>query len=176
MFGAKKNGEPIVVSIDNSEVDKLVEAIGEIHRDLVTAKADVAKLSARVDAEVELADLRDQIEAAKRERATLIEGHERSKRETEHSVGLLRKEVDAEKAQAEKDFDLARREAELTVRENAVDEQVAKLGEKLEFVTKTLQAQKQEIFDLVKQLIDNLPNMNVAIGAGSARPQAGDDD
>lgn len=123
---------------------------------------EVAGLRGERDAQQGLRDLTDErndltarIERLKIEKDRTDETNRRERREVEHMVGLEKKRMEQERI-------LAVREAELKVKEDAVDAKVAALTEQLDFSTKELGSQITYLKDdIIKQVFERLPIVEV---------------
>lgn len=150
------------------------ELLDEIHK----LSKEVAALRGERDAGKDAIKLTDDVGRLKKElvdlrieKAVEQEDNAREKREVEHMVGL-------EKKRAAQERDLAIREAQLKVKEEAVDARVTQFEEKMDFVEKSLTAQVQYLKDdIIKEVFKRLPvvevnkNLNFTNGTSGARKE-----
>ena len=126
-------------------------------------RADVKSLKSERDETAERNKLRDQIAELKREKATLTEDNNRKIRETEHKTGLL-------KVRQEHEVANARRETELSVREENLKADKRRFADEMEFQRKHLQGEVDRIDGVLKAILERLPVIDVALSGGAAPP------
>ena len=132
--------------------------------ELAGLRADVKSLKSERDETAERNRLRDQIEELKREKATLTEDNARKIRETEHKTGLLKVKQEHEVANA-------RRETELSVREENLKADKRRFADEMEFQRKHLQGEVDRIDGVLKAILERLPVIDVAL-SGDAAPRS----
>lgn len=141
----------------DAERDKLAE-------ELAGLRADVKALKSERDETAERNRLRDQIAELKREKATLAEESARKIRETEHKTGLLKTKQEHEVANA-------RRETELSVREENLKADKQRFAGEMEFQREHLQGEVDRIDSVLKAILERLPVIDVAL-SGDAAPRS----
>lgn len=141
----------------DAERDKLAE-------ELAGLRADVKALKSERDETAERNRLRDQIAELKREKATLAEDNARKIRETEHKTGLLKTKQEHEVANA-------RRETELSVREENLKADKQRFAGEMEFQREHLQGEVDRIDSVLKAILERLPVIDVAL-SGDAAPRS----
>ena len=135
---------------------------------LETAKRqadELAKLSGEIkalrlekDQTLDLISLRKSVEDLKLEKGRLVEENDRKIRETEHRVGLLRK-------QQEQDVANTKRETTLTVREENLSKDQERFKAEMEFQRTHLQQEIDRIDDILKKVLERLPNVEATFTA-----------
>lgn len=146
------------------EVDqKTLDQITEMSRQLAALTGEVAALSNVKSRTADRNKLLDEIEAMKREKATLIEEHDRRERDTKHEVGLLRKQWEQDKEHQERQIELKQQEAVLKVREENLTAERKRFEEQMEFARDQMKAEVDRLVAANQSLLNALPNVAVRL-------------
>ncbi len=105
----------------------------------------------------ELANVREEIANAKIEKERLEENHAKQERELRHMIGL-------EKKRQEFEIKQAREETSLRVRESNLNAEKTRFEENLKFNTDRFEKMESYLKDMMKSILERLPNVNMQIG------------
>lgn len=141
--------------------DKLEAQIKQTVREILTkALSDtetlIGRLKTSFDVAKHIADLREQLETLKIEKARKEEDFARKEREIEHKVGLERKRQEFEIAQS-------KREATVTVREENLKADRERFDEQLKFHEKRFTEEVKYLKEMVGQVLERLPKIDVGV-------------
>lgn len=145
------------------QLTELIAQIGEL-------TGEVRGLKRQRDRTQELADLEDQVANLKREKELLTEQSDRKVRETEHSTGLLRTQVEAERKQSQRDAELAAKAAKLEVREENLQADKDRFAEEVRFQREFMQGEVNRLERMIGEVLARVPKVEIkAGGQASAR-------
>jgi len=165
---------------DKARQDGL-DLIRSLSEQISRLEGQVNDLTRQKDRTAELRQLEDRLETVKREKARHDEENDRKIRETEHRVGLLRK-------QQELDVANAKRETELEIREGNLSREQQSFEERMEFQDKLRRDEAARTHELMQAVLERLPNIQAtftrteggsgrrsrALRAGTSREEAED--
>jgi hypothetical protein len=152
VFGIK---ESRLQEIVRETVESVVNDSQErVKRDLDGFKT-VAELQDRVT------KTREQIETLRIEKERIEEAHARREREVEHKVGLERKRQEFEIAQA-------KRETELTVREENLTADRKRFEEQMKFLTERFEEEVEYQRELLTKVLERLPSAEIIANLSNA--------
>jgi hypothetical protein len=143
--------------------DRLADEIAELRGEVKGLRRERDAATTSLDLADEVVELKTELEDLRISKGRLTEDNERKVREVEHKVGLERKRQEFE-------IEQARREADVTVREEALKEQEKRFQEHLKFNSERFDSQVTYLQKIVRQVLDRLPTVNVD------RQIGGDDD
>jgi predicted RNase H-like nuclease (RuvC/YqgF family) len=140
----------VVAGIVQSQFGTIKKEIGEI--------GDVLALKRKKS------ELEGQIEKLKLEHANFKEDQARQVRETEHKVGLVKK-------QHEQEIEFAKREVALEVKEQTLDADRKRFEEQMKFEREQLEGQIGHLRDIIDPLLRALPSAEIiaSIGGGKTK-------
>lgn len=104
----------------------------------------------------EVLDLKRQISELEISKSKKQEEFDKEERELRHMIGL-------EKKRQEFEIEQAKRETTVLVREENLAEDKKRFTEQLEFNTKRFETMEKYLKDTLSDVLDRLPNINVAI-------------
>jgi hypothetical protein len=142
-------------------VDHLEAQIKQTVREILTkALSDtetlIGRLKSSFDVAKHIADLKEQLETLKIEKARKDEEFARKERDIEHKVGLERKRQEFEIAQA-------KREATVTVREENLKADRDRFNEQLKFHEERFTAEVGYLKEMVGDVLKRLPTVTVGV-------------
>lgn len=131
--------------------DRLADELAEL-------KAQVKALRRERDDTAERSELRQQIETLKLSKDRLVEENDRKIRDTEHKVGLLKLKQDHEVANA-------KRETELSVREQNLSADKDRFKAEMDFQRERLTQEINRIDNILTQVLKRLPDVTATFTA-----------
>jgi chromosome segregation ATPase len=134
--------------------DELVEQIAGLRGDIKALKAEREAVTEQLDLTAEITGLKEQISDLEVDESRIKEAHARERREVEHQVGLQRKRQDFE-------VEAAKRDTELTVREENLHAERERFDRDMDFQRKELQSQIGYLKDLMERLFERLPSISL---------------
>lgn len=153
MIGSKKRDTAVLDRIESTS-----KQLAAVSGKLSEAQDRLGLASEYETAQKQLADLRIQLQRQE-------EDHKRAERETEHKLGLHRKQVESERTIMHKEAEAERiravEEAKLAVREGNLDAERKRFEQEIDFRTKRFEQEAETLRDLTKQILDRLPKVNV---------------
>lgn len=158
----------------DSQLEKLLEQVEDLSRKVAALKGEREAGREVVTLQEQIARLRRQITELEIQKDKREEDNARSIRETEHKVGLVRREFEAEKAQHLKEVEMAKRQAKLEVEEANLGREREAFDKEMKFRTDRFQEEVEKQSQLIKQILERLPNVNVML-EGGARAAAAED-
>lgn len=145
----------------NGELEKLSDQIRVL-------TGEVAKLQGQRDSGREVIELQDTVKTLKEEvtnleikRSKERETNEREKRETQHEVGLLRKQQEWERQKQEEETELAIEEARVEVREKNLEQEKELLNDRIKFMEERFNEEVGYIHDLMEKILERLPTVSM---------------
>ena len=145
----------------SSERDQLRATTKELREEIAGLKAEREARKRERVLHDETLRLKEQIEDLKIEKGRLTEDNQREIREVRHMVGLERKRQEFEAEQAKKDVEAAKRTATLEVREENLAAERQTFDDHMEFREKRFTEEVDYLKDLMGQILDRLPTVNV---------------
>lgn len=144
-------------------VDILAEEVSNavVSRMAQQFQRDFDALNEVESATQQVIDLQKDIAKLQAEKDLITEGFARKERELEHKTGLVRSEIEAEKRQAQKDYDLRVQEAKLEARAVGLQEREKAFTEKMTFIEKRFTEEVGYLKDMVKNMSDRLPDATI---------------
>lgn len=106
--------------------------------------------------------LEKEVERLKLEKERIQEQHAREERETQHNVGLLRKQLDADRKNMERESKLSEQAAELRVREENLAADKARFTEEMTFQREHFERMAGDIKDILGKVLDRLPDVTAS--------------
>jgi chromosome segregation ATPase len=134
----------------------LVEEIAGLRGDIKALKREREAVSEELDLSDEVVSLKRQISQLEIDEAKLTEKHARDRREVEHQVGLQRKRQDFE-------IDAAKRDTELKVREENLKTERERFNRDMDFQREELKNQIGYLKDLMEKLFERLPSASMTL-------------
>lgn len=155
--------ERLFGSKSEDQIKQLADQLsGEVSYRVKTALQNEFVALAEVDqATQKVVELTKEIAVLKAEKAGIEEGFARKEREIEHKVGLLRTEIEAEKKQSEKDFELRVKEAKLQAAEANLTERAKAFSEKMDFMEQRFTGEVGYLKELLEQMSKRLPDATI---------------
>lgn len=145
--------------LTDEKAQALSKAIGDLTR-------QVEELRGKREAGEEVISLQDKITALQKQLTTLEiqkakkdEDHERAKRETEHKVGLVRKEFDEEKKTHAKELELSKKEAKLDLREENLNEERKRFEDQMKFIRDRFEDEQKASREILGKILNRLPDV-----------------
>jgi len=136
------------------QVSKAVRAVFDDY--LVGTEGALEKIRTAFSLEERLAKLREELEAAKLEKARRDEEFARREREIEHKVGLERKRQEFEVSQA-------KREATVSVREENLKHDRERFEQQLKFHEERFTAEVGYLKGMLEQMMKRLPSAEIIL-------------
>jgi hypothetical protein len=124
--------------------------------ELAQLKAQVKALRAERDNTRGVTELTQELERLKIEKDRLVETNDRKIRETEHRVGLLKKQQDQDVANA-------KRETKLEVREENLTADKDRFKAEMAFQREHLQREVDRIEGILTKVLERLPNIDATL-------------
>jgi hypothetical protein len=150
---------------DGKRRQRELEGLTLLEEQLARLTGEVKALRTEKDRSVEVTALNERIETMKRERDRLTETHDREVRETEHAVGLLRRQTEADAANM-------KRAAELGVQQQNLNAEKALLKRETDFQREFLERYAGRMEDVLATVIAKVPDVSAVLKgtfvAGSA--------
>jgi chromosome segregation ATPase len=134
--------------------DRLSDEIAGLRGDIKALQREREAVSEQISLAGEITDLKQEISDLEIEEGKIREQHAREKREVEHQVGLQRKRQDFE-------IKAAKRETELTVREENLAAERDRFNRDMEFQREELKNQIGYLKDLMERLFERLPSISL---------------
>lgn len=106
--------------------------------------------------------LQKQVNDLKLEKENIKEDHAREERELRHMIGLEKKRQEFETKKATE-------EATLKVREENLKADKSRFEENLKFNTERFEKMESYLKEMMKNILDRLPNVNVELNRGSRK-------
>jgi hypothetical protein len=158
-------------SNDHDRLKSIVDQLSdEVAHRVETKLTDEFVALAEVEQATEkVVKLTGEIAQLKEQKASIEEGFARREREGEHKIGLLRQEIEAEKAQSEKDFALRVKEAKLEAREEGLQQRQQAFTERMDFMTKRFEGEVGYLKELLEAMSARLPDASI-IAVGGVKP------
>jgi chromosome segregation ATPase len=138
-----------------SEIERLTEEIALL-------KGEVKGLRTERNHTARLNELETEINTLEISKSKLIEDNDKKVRETEHAVGLLRK-------QQEQDHEHAVRMAKLEVGEENLTKEREAFTKELEFRTSQMAGEMDRFEKITEKILDRLPDVNAALSIGGGK-------
>lgn len=150
--------------------DRLADEIHGLKDKIADLESEVKAMTEVRDRTAEVQRLGEQIEQLRLEKGRLTEEHAREVRETEHRVGLLRKQQDQELTHA-------KRMTELEVREGNLKAERDRFEKDMAFQHRQLQGEVDRIDGVLKAILERLPVIDVELTGGvGMKRKAGKDE
>jgi hypothetical protein len=129
----------------------LIERIESLYLTLAAVEGRLAEKSEALEVVADYEIVKKKLTDAEIELSKKDEEHARKMRETEHKIGLVRQQMDAESKAAKK-------EAELAVREEAMEQQKAEFDRQMKFREDRFQDEINATRNLMDQILTRLPS------------------
>ena len=126
-------------------------------------RGDIKALRAERSATARASGLEREVEQLKLEKAGLVEANAREIRETEHSVGLLRKRLEQDRANAAEESRLAAEKAKLEVRQENLAADKQRFADEMKFQREHLQREVDRIEGILGKVLERLPNIETSL-------------
>lgn len=134
------------------EMDRIKQAIADLKIEREAAGKEVGLTRELVALKTEISDL-------KIDKGRITEEHAKRERELTHMIGL-------EKKRQEVELDQARRDIALKVREENLAADKSRFTEEMKFQRERFEKEVGYLKDMMADILDRLPNVNVALGLG----------
>ncbi len=154
-FGWRAKREAIEDQV-SAKVARIVEDQFGTIRDEIGNIGDVLALKRKKG------ELEEQIETLKLEHANFKEDQARQVRETEHKIGLV-------KRQHEQEVEFAKREVALEVKEKTLDADRKRFEEQMKFEREQLEGQIGHLRDIIDPLLRALPSAEIIASIGGSQ-------
>lgn len=151
-------GSPTEVKVQGF-IDKLTEEVA--YRATDKLQNEFIALQEVESATQKVIDLQKEIAKLQAEKDNITEGFARKERELEHKTGLVRSEIEAEKRQASKDFDLRVQEAKLEAKAIGLQEREKAFAEKMTFIEKRFTEEVGYLKEMVSDMSKRLPDATI---------------
>jgi hypothetical protein len=129
---------------------------GIVNEHFAGMRKDIAAIGKLASLKAERDRLLESIETVKREKARHDEDHERKIRDTEHKVGLVQKQHEAE-------MKIAKREVALEVKEQTLDADRQRFEDQMKFEREKTQEQIKQLHGMIKPLLKALPTAEMML-------------
>jgi hypothetical protein len=136
--------------------EAVIEELADLRTDVKALRKERTSMREEMDLSEEVVKLRKDISTLTIEKSKATEEQERKVRETEHRVGLL-------KVQQTHEVENAKRETELQVREGNLSADKKRFEQEMEFQRKHLQGEVDRIESVLEKVLERLPNVDVAM-------------
>lgn len=145
------------------QIKKLTEMLGDEVSNRITSKlTDEFEALASIDSATEqVTKLKQEIAVLQAQRSGIEETYARKEREIEHKVGLLRTELEQDKKQQEKEFELQVQAAKLEAKEVGLVERERAFAEKMSFIEKRFTEEVGYLKTLVEDMAKRLPDATI---------------
>lgn len=145
--------------LDEESRDELLEEIRELSREVHLLRGERESNEDVISLQDKIKGLKGQLTDLEIKRAQEKEDRDREVRETEHKVGLVRKEFDAEKKEHTKELDFAKKEARLKLREENLDQERKLFEKEMGFIKERFEEEQSQSRKLMEQILERLPNV-----------------
>ena len=145
----------------SSERNSLNQAVVDLKQEIADLKAEREAQKKQTALLKDYAALKTEVEDLKIGKARLIEDNERREREVLHMVGLERKRQEFEAEQAKKGIETARQDATLKVREDALVAEKDAFAKQMKFQQDRFEKEVGYLQALMGQILERLPTVTV---------------
>jgi len=154
--------------LTKEDKNELVERIVELRGDIKGLKAEREAAREELALADTVVELKRKVEDLKISEDRINEKHARERREVEHSVGLQRKRQEFE-------LESAKRDTELTVREENLHAEQDRFDRDMNFQREELSKQVMYLKELIEKTFERLPSASMTLKGNLVSADAGRD-